>query len=149
MALGTQTGGSVIRPAAFCGVIGYKPSFGEFSRVGVKMQCHNLDTLGIICRSLEDIALLRGALLAQEPHRVDRKSAVPPRVGFCRTPAWDHADGDTHALLEANSGGTGAGGASVREVTLRPVDILDHHRRIFEFEARAITPTNTKCMAKN
>ena len=45
-ALGTQTGGSVIRPSAFCGVIGYKPSFGEFSRSGIKMQCHNLDTLG-------------------------------------------------------------------------------------------------------
>src|SRR5204863_4697333 len=98
VALGTQTGGSVIRPAAFCGVIGYKPSFGEFSRVGVKMQCHNLDTLGILCRSLEDIALLRGVLLAQEPHRVDRRSAAP-RIGFCRTPAWEHADGDTQALL--------------------------------------------------
>ena len=43
---GTQTGGSMIRPAAFCGVVGYKPSFGEFSRVGIKLQCHNLDTLG-------------------------------------------------------------------------------------------------------
>ena len=61
LALGTQTGGSVIRPAAFCGVIGYKPSFGEFSRVGIKMQCHNLDTLGIICRSLEDLPPLRAA----------------------------------------------------------------------------------------
>src|ERR1700751_962724 len=95
--VGTQTGGSVIRPAAFCGVIGYKPSFGEFSRVGVKMQCHNLDTLGIICRSLEDVALLRGVLLAQQPHRVDRRSAAP-RIGFCRTPAWEHADAETQAL---------------------------------------------------
>ena len=79
LALGTQTGGSVIRPAAFCGVIGYKPSFGEFSRVGVKMQCHNLDTLGIICRSLEDVALLRGVLLAQQPHR--GRPRDPPRRG--------------------------------------------------------------------
>ena len=46
LAFGTQTGGSVIRPAAYCGVIGYKPTFGDFSRVGIKMQCHSLDTLG-------------------------------------------------------------------------------------------------------
>jgi Asp-tRNA(Asn)/Glu-tRNA(Gln) amidotransferase A subunit family amidase len=134
LALGTQTGGSVIRPAAFCGVIGYKPSFGEFSRVGVKMQCHNLDTIGIICRSLEDVALLRGALLAQEPHRIDRATAAP-RIGFCRTPVWEHADVDTHALLERAAGALATAGAVVREVVLNPADILDHHRRIFEFEA--------------
>jgi amidase len=134
LALGTQTGGSVIRPAAFCGVIGYKPSFGEFSRVGIKMQCHNLDTLGIICRSLEDVALLRGVLLAEEPRQVDRGSGAP-RIGFCRTPAWEHADGDTHALLEHTAAVLAAAGATVRDVTLTPADILDHHRRIFEFEA--------------
>ena len=134
LALGTQTGGSVIRPAAFCGVLGYKPSFGEFSRVGVKMQCHNLDTLGIICRSLEDIALLRGVLLAQQPHPVDRRSAAP-HIGFCRTPAWEHADRDTQALLQRTAEVLAAAGAKVREVALTPADILDHHRRIFEFEA--------------
>ena len=129
LALGTQTGGSTIRPAAFCGVIGYKPSFGEFSRVGIKMQCHNLDTLGIICRSLEDVALLRGVLLAQEPHPVDRKSAAP-RVSFCRTPAWEHADVDTHALLEHTASVLSAAGATVGEAELDPTNILDHHRRI-------------------
>jgi amidase len=134
LALGTQAGGSVIRPAAFCGVIGYKPSFGEFSRVGVKMQCHNLDTLGIICRSLEDVALLRGVLLAQEPHRVDRASAAP-RIGFCRTPAWEHADSETRALLEHTAARLAEAGAKLREIKLIPADILDHHRRIFEFEA--------------
>jgi Asp-tRNA(Asn)/Glu-tRNA(Gln) amidotransferase A subunit family amidase len=132
--LGTQTGGSTIRPAAFCGVIGYKPSFGEFSRVGIKMQCHNLDTLGVICRSLDDVALMRGVLLAQHPHRVDRRSAAP-RIGFCRTPAWDHTDADTQALLERTAFRLAAAGATVREVAVTPDDILDHHRRIFEFEA--------------
>ena len=132
--LGTQTGGSTIRPAAFCGVIGYKPSFGEFSRVGIKMQCHNLDTLGVICRSLEDVALMRAVLLAQDPRPVDRVSAAP-HVGFCRTPAWDHADGDTRALLERTAAGLAAAGATVRDVAPTPADILDHHRRIFEFEA--------------
>src|SRR5207253_2418590 len=97
--LGTQTGGSTIRPAAFCGVIGYKPSFGEFSRVGIKMQCHNLDTLGVICRSLDDVVLMRAVLLAQDPKRIDRATAAT-RIGFCRTPAWEHADRDTHALVQ-------------------------------------------------
>src|SRR5207237_5377504 len=78
--LGTQTGGSVIRPAAFCGVVGYKPSFGEFSRGGIKLQCHNLDTLGILCRSLDDLALLRAALTAT-PHRNIDHAAAAPRIG--------------------------------------------------------------------
>jgi amidase len=132
--LGTQTGGSTIRPAAFCGVIGYKPSFGEFSRVGIKMQCHNLDTLGVICRSLEDVALMRGVLLAQDVQRVDRASNAP-RIGFCRTPAWNRADGDTQALLERTAARLAEAGATVRDVAVTPADILDHHRRVFEFEA--------------
>ncbi len=132
--LGTQTGGSTIRPAAFCGVIGYKPSFGEFSRVGIKMQCHNLDTLGVICRSLDDVALMRGVLLAVDPQPVDRATAAP-RIGFCRTPAWNNADAGTQALLERTAARLAAAGAAVREVALEPADILDHHRRIFEFEA--------------
>jgi Asp-tRNA(Asn)/Glu-tRNA(Gln) amidotransferase A subunit family amidase len=132
--LGTQTGGSTIRPAAFCGIIGYKPSFGEFSRVGIKMQCHTLDTLGVICRSLDDVALMRAVLLAQDQKRVDRASAAPS-IGFCRTPAWDHADADTQALLERTASRLAAAGAVMRDVALTPADILDHHRRIFEFEA--------------
>jgi Asp-tRNA(Asn)/Glu-tRNA(Gln) amidotransferase A subunit family amidase len=131
---GTQTGGSTIRPAAFCGVIGYKPSFGEFSRVGIKMQCHNLDTLGIICRSLDDVSLLRAALLVQPRRPVDRASNAP-RIGFCRTPAWDHADGDTHALLERTASRLSAAGASVKDVAPVPSDILDQQHRIFAFEA--------------
>jgi amidase len=100
VALGTQTGGSVIRPSAFCGVIGYKPSFGEFSRSGIKLQCHNLDTLGIICRSLDDLALLRAALVAGPARPVDH-AADAPRIGICRTPAWAKADPATQALIEA------------------------------------------------
>jgi len=131
---GTQTGGSTIRPAAFCGVIGYKPSFGEFSRVGIKMQCHNLDTLGVICRSLDDLALMRAALLVQ-PHRPVDRSANAPRIGFCRTPAWDHADADTQALLDRTVARLAAAGATVKDVAPAPPDILYRHRRIFEFEA--------------
>src|SRR6202012_1085221 len=73
---GTQTGGSTIRPAAFCGVIGYKPSFGEFSRVGVKMPGQNLDALGLICRSLDDLSLMRAVLLVQPPRPIDRAGSA-------------------------------------------------------------------------
>ena len=72
LAFGTQTGGSVIRPAAYCGVIGYKPTFGDFSRVGIKMQCHSVDTLGLMARTLDDIALFRGAVLKLPPVAIDR-----------------------------------------------------------------------------
>ena len=131
---GTQTGGSTIRPAAFCGVIGYKPSFGEFSRVGIKMQCHNLDTLGLICRSLDDLSLMRAALLVQPRRPIDRAGSAP-RIGFCRTPAWDDASPDTQALLERTASRLSAAGAKVKDVAPAPPDILDQHRRVFEFEA--------------
>src|SRR5439155_5840622 len=98
-ALGTQTGGSTIRPAAYCGVVGYKPSFGEFSRSGIKLQCHNLDTLGIICRSLDDLPLVRAALLAAPAQPIERGTTAP-RIGLCRTPAWADADPATQALIE-------------------------------------------------
>jgi Asp-tRNA(Asn)/Glu-tRNA(Gln) amidotransferase A subunit family amidase len=134
--LGTQTGGSVIRPSAFCGVVGYKPSFGEFSRGGVKLQCPNLDTLGLLCRSLDDLALLRAALLAVEPQPIDR-AAGAPRIGLCRTPAWDAADAATQALLERTAGRLSEAGATVRDAAFAPQfhNIHEHHRRIFAYEA--------------
>jgi len=135
-ALGTQTGGSTIRPAAFCGVIGYKPSFGEFSRGGIKLQCHNLDTLGILCRSLDDLALLRAALTGA-PHRKVDRTAAAPRIGLCRTPVWDAADPSTQALIERSVARLAAAGARVSEISFARefADILEHHRRIFNFEA--------------
>jgi Asp-tRNA(Asn)/Glu-tRNA(Gln) amidotransferase A subunit family amidase len=133
---GTQTGGSTIRPAAFCGVIGYKPSFGEFSRVGIKLQCQNLDTLGIICRSLDDIALMRAALI-EMPHRKADRGTGAPRIGLCRTPGWDKADAATQKLIETTASRLSAAGARVSEVEFAAPfrDIAAHHRRIFNYEA--------------
>ena len=133
---GTQTGGSTIRPAAFCGVIGYKPSFGEFSRVGIKLQCQNLDTLGLICRSLDDIALMR-AVLIETPHRKINRSAGAPRVGLCRTHGWKQAEAATQALIEQTASRLAAAGTRVSEVEFAAPfrAIADHHRRIFNREA--------------
>ena len=112
LAFGTQTGGSVIRPAAYCGVIGYKPTFGDFSRVGIKMQCHSVDTLGLMARTLDDIALFRGAVLALPPVPIARDVSAP-RIGFCRTPIWDEAEADTKALLEKTAARLSAANATV------------------------------------
>jgi amidase len=136
LGFGTQTGGSTIRPAAFCGVVGYKPSFGEFSRVGIKLQCQNLDTLGLICRSLDDIALMR-AVLIEMPHRKVERAAAAPCIGLCRTPLWDAADGPTQALIERTAAELSAAGARVTEVEFAAPfrDIHKHHRSIFNYEA--------------
>jgi amidase len=131
LAFGTQTGGSVIRPAAYCGIIGYKPTFGDFSRVGIKMQCHSVDTLGLMARTLDDIALFRGAVLALPPVPIDRDVSAP-RVGFCRTPIWSDAEPDTQALLEKTAARLGA-----KEVAFAPEfrDILDDHGAITGWES--------------
>jgi Asp-tRNA(Asn)/Glu-tRNA(Gln) amidotransferase A subunit family amidase len=136
VALGTQTGGSVIRPSAFCGVVGYKPSFGEFSRSGVKLQCHNLDTLGVLCRSVEDLALMRAALIAM-PHRPIGRTIAAPRIGICHTPAWDAAEPPVQALIEQSAKRFAAAGARVSEISFAPefANILEHHRRVFNYEA--------------
>src|SRR5690349_7604921 len=118
-ALGTQTGGSVIRPPAFCGVVGYKPSFGEFSRSGIKLQCHNLDTLGIICRTVEDIPPLRAAILDASRRDIDPNVSAL-RVGVCRTPAWERADAATQAVIESTATKLSAAGARVSEIAFAP-----------------------------
>ena len=133
---GTQTGGSTIRPAAFCGVVGYKPSFGEFSRVGIKLQCQNLDTLGLICRSLDDIALMRAALIEMPHRKVDRGTGAP-RIGLCRTPLWHLADAPTQQLIEHTAEKLAAAGARVSDISFTAPfeNIAEHHRRIFNYEA--------------
>jgi Asp-tRNA(Asn)/Glu-tRNA(Gln) amidotransferase A subunit family amidase len=136
LAFGTQTGGSVIRPAAYCGVVGYKPTFNDFSRVGIKMQCHSLDTLGLMARILDDIALFRGAVLALPPVPIDRGIGAP-RIGFCRTPIWNDAEPDTKALLEKTASALAGKGAIVLDVDFSPAfnDILDDHGAISGWES--------------
>ncbi len=136
LAFGTQTGGSVIRPAAYCGVVGYKPTFGDFNRVGIKMQCHSVDTLGLMARTLDDIALFRAAVLKLPPVRIDRDIGRP-RIGVCRSPVWDQAEPETKALIEATATRLSDKGASVVDVSFAPqfTDIIDDHAAITGFES--------------
>jgi Asp-tRNA(Asn)/Glu-tRNA(Gln) amidotransferase A subunit family amidase len=118
LAFGTQTAGSIIRPAAYCGTVGYKPTIGQFSYVGVKLLSRSLDTLGAMARSVDDLVLLRSALMATPAHLPERTRA--PRIGFYRTPWWDRVEPSSQALLNDVAAQLGKAGADVVEVDIGP-----------------------------
>jgi Asp-tRNA(Asn)/Glu-tRNA(Gln) amidotransferase A subunit family amidase len=99
LALGTQTGGSTIRPAAYCGVVGMKPTFNAINRAGLKFSAESLDTIGIIARTVEDVALAFGILTDRDAD-VGGRPARPALIGLCRTPRWNEADEGSRANLE-------------------------------------------------
>ena len=136
LAIGTQTGGSVIRPAAYCGVVGFKPSYGLFSPAGMHVNTESLDTVGIMARSVDDIALFRAALMAipYEPPPMPDKA---PRLALCRTPHWAEAHPEGQKTLEAAAAQLRAAGAEIIEAEL-PADcygISEIQRRHSAFEA--------------
>jgi amidase len=117
VAFGTQTGGSVIRPAAYCGVFGFKPTFGAFNRRGVYPAAESLDTLGLIARSLDDLELL-SAVLELRPVAAPVVADSAPRVGLCRTPLWQAAQAETVAAVEDAAARLAKAGARVQEIVL-------------------------------
>ena len=119
LAIGTQTGGSVIRPAAYCGVVGFKPSFGLFPPAGMRINTEALDTVGIMARSVGDIALFRAAMMAI-PYMPPAMPQTAPRFGLCRGPHWDEAQPEGRAVLEAAVDRLASAGAAIRETELPP-----------------------------
>jgi Asp-tRNA(Asn)/Glu-tRNA(Gln) amidotransferase A subunit family amidase len=109
LAIGSQTNGSVIRPAAFCGVYGLKPSHGLISRHRVLQLSRRLDHVGVFARSIEDAALLAQALMGFDEHDPDtaprarpnlvetaaEEPPVTPNIAFVKSPVWDQASDDT------------------------------------------------------
>jgi len=145
LAIGTQTNGSVIRPAAFCGVYGYKPTFGLISRHRVLQQSRPLDQIGVFARTIEDAALIAEAIVGFDDRDPDTRlrarpalvatlseePPVQPRLAFIKTPMWDQADNDTQeafAELVAHLG------EKVGEATLPDMfnDTVRLHRTIME-----------------
>ncbi len=117
LAIGTQTAGSVIRPAAYCGVVGFKPSFGLFPPAGMRINTETLDTVGIMARGVGDIALFRAAMMAI-PHDPPAMPETPPRFGLCRGPHWDEALPEGRAVLEAAADRLVAAGAKLSDTGL-------------------------------
>ncbi len=140
LALGTQTNGSVIRPASYCGVFGYKPSFGLISRAGVLAQSAPLDHVGLFARRLDDLALAAGPLMAWDgadpglspdwPPTLDARAAeAPPKLALARTDAWEQADADLRAAFDGLAGRLG-----IPELDLGPefAGAWEVHRTIME-----------------
>jgi Asp-tRNA(Asn)/Glu-tRNA(Gln) amidotransferase A subunit family amidase len=114
VALGSQTNGSVVRPAAFCGVYGFKPTHGLIPRGGILRLSRTLDHVGVFARTLEDVALVCESLVGHDERDPDTRpraripfSAVaaeepplPPLLAFVKTPVWDRTAADTREAFE-------------------------------------------------
>jgi len=116
-ALGTQTGGSVLRPSSYCGIFGFKPTYNTFNKMGVWPAAETIDTIGVHARSLDDIALITAVLRMQTPGP-QPMSGSAPRIGLCRTEIWDTAQPETKAAVEGAAAALGKSGATIREVAL-------------------------------
>ena len=128
LAVGTQTNGSMIRPASFCGVVGFKPSHGLIPRTGVLALSHWLDTVGVFARSVEDAAMIAEVLVAHDPGDIDTRARarpalvetavgeppLTPLLTFAKTAVWDKADEETQAAF-----------AQLRELLGEECDELD------------------------
>jgi Asp-tRNA(Asn)/Glu-tRNA(Gln) amidotransferase A subunit family amidase len=98
LSFGTQTAGSLIRPASYCGIVGYKPTYNAIARAGVKPGADSLDTIGVYGRSVQDVAFFAAALT----DRWDLESALDraPRIGMCRTNEWQRVEPEMRQAFE-------------------------------------------------
>ena len=151
LAIGTQTVGSVIRPAAFCGVVGYKPSHGKVPSAGVHPLAPSLDHIGFFARTVEGVALCHALFVDAKPDAIEDLDAWneyftvrrPRKLGVVRTPFWARVSDEQKANFEATLARLQAAGATL--VELDPFDsmqsMLDALQTILQVEAyRAIGP---------
>ena len=141
-AFGTQTTGSVIRPAAFCGAVGYKPTYGDFTGNGVMPNSPSFDTLGAMARSVEDLALVRSVLLEEPLAPLEPPAIRDLNVGFYRTPYWDRAESYTRSHLEQAAKKLAGMGARVADMELPGIgaDFENLFRQVSGFEfARTVS----------
>ncbi len=118
LAYGTQTGGSTICPASYCGVYGFKASLDGLDRTGIRHLKPGIDTLGLFARSLDDIALFRAGLRGEAFAPLDGAFDARLRIAVCRTPQWKDAAPETMAAIEHAARALGKAGAAVAEIEL-------------------------------
>ncbi len=135
-ALGTQTFGSVIRPAAYCGAVGFKPTYGTITRSGLKPQADSLDTVGAITRSAADLPLVLAGLTAHAPADFTTSAPENPRIGVVRGPAWREAQEETVRAVDDAARAFEGAGARVSEVEVPALfeDALEAHFTLARYE---------------
>lgn len=136
MAFGSQTAASVTRPAAFCGVVGYKASLGELSLSGIRPFAECFDSLGTLTRSAGDLPLLRDVLLAR-PAAPPAAAPERPRIGLVRGFHWDEMDRQAQALTERAAAVLAKAGGPIEEVRLPAAmaGLAEAHRTAMAYEA--------------
>jgi amidase len=116
LAFGTQTAGSIVRPASYCGVVGYKPTYATLPRAGIKPLAEGLDTLGVLARNPGDAALLVAALSGRD--LVAAPLGRAPKIALCRTHEWPAAQPETAAALEHAAESAARAGAQLQDLAL-------------------------------
>ena len=140
VAFGTQTGGSIIRPASYCGVVGYKPSYNTINPTGVKPLANSFDTVGLFARCVDDCAFVVGVLAGDAHAALPFEAVRPARIGLCRTPAWPYAEPATVRAVEGAAAALAKHGVVVDEVEL-PAEFegfLDAQSDVLRFEAARV-----------
>ena len=135
VSIGTQTGGSVIRPASFCGIVGFKPSFNTISRYGVKQVSDSLDTVGTFSRNVKDTALLLAGLTGRKEFLKISK-LKPLKIAICRTDNWSQAENAMIDSIYFSSKLFSKNGIIIKEINLPNVfqnlDVAHHDIEYFE-----------------
>jgi Asp-tRNA(Asn)/Glu-tRNA(Gln) amidotransferase A subunit family amidase len=136
IATGSQTGGSVIRPAAYCGIAGFKPSYRLLPTVGMKCFSWSLDTAGLFAAGVADVAFAATAITGRDL-RVDRQPPQPPRIALLRTRQWSEASPDMQNAVETAARAAEAAGSKVMDTELPPIfeDAIRAHGIVQDFEA--------------
>lgn len=137
IAFGTQTAGSLIRPASFCGVFALKPTFGMLSLEGIKPFSPSLDTLGWLARSADDLELMRCAMSATDFATLPVPEPAALRLGVCRTHEWPAIDAGGAAAFEQALKLAGAAGATLRDIVLPAAwtGLVEAQKTVMAYEA--------------
>ncbi len=135
-AFGTQTGGSILRPAAFCGIVGFKPSFGLYGPAGMKVAAHSFDTIGLLARSVRDIATIHAVMMSEAAPPIAEQ--LMPRIGFFPSHLWDTVDDDMKAAVEATLHKISAAKSPVTKIaTPSGFETITQHRAVINAFERA------------
>ncbi|TDH64134.1 amidase [Dankookia rubra] len=134
---GTQTAGSIIRPAAYCGAVGFKPSYGTLHRAGMKVMSESLDTIGVITRTVGDAAFVMAGLTGRDYGAPEARAPRAPRLALCWGPTEAEAKPETRALLDRVAATAARAGATVEPIVLPPAVVggLEAHALVMNGES--------------